>query len=90
MPKIVLDTRTAVLNPRRSKEFIADSADAAIEAARAYLDAWMRKHAPNVRSDAFMSKAVERMTSGKGFSWDFRTPSNHLASVNAHVYLHTH
>lgn len=77
--KITLDTYTRTLtargrlNPRRSKQF------ADIGAARAYLDHWMRIHAPNVRSAAWMDEAMQ------GGSFYFRTPAAHHASV--HVFL---
>jgi hypothetical protein len=88
--KVVLDTNTRLLNdrgrlnPTRSKEF------STIESALSYLDAWMRKYAPNVRSAEFMAKVEDRMNDTDkhgfvGFSWDFRTPSNHLARINVYV-----
>jgi hypothetical protein len=88
--KVVLDTNTRLLNdrgrlnPTRSKEFVS------IESALSYLDAWMRKYAPNVRSADFMAKVEERMRATDkhgfvGFSWDFRTPANHLARINVYV-----
>lgn len=88
--KVVLDTCTrrltalGRLNPCRSKEF------ASIESALSYLDAWMRKYAPNVRSDAFMREIERRMRNADqhgfvGFTWDFRTPANHVASINVYV-----
>ena len=88
--KVVLDTNTRLLsnrgrlNPTRSKEF------GSIESSLSYLDAWMRKYAPNVRSAEFMAKVEERMRATDkhgfvGFSWDFRTPSNHLASISVYV-----